>query len=387
MNVRARKEPRQRAEAEAEPGSAAPPSPAGTQAGLELRGLVKRFGGTEALRGIDLVAERGNFVTVLGPSGSGKTTILRVVAGFLAPDQGEVLIDGRDVTRVPPASREIGMVFQNYALFPHMTAADNIAYGLKMRRWTKADRDRRVAEMLELVGLDELGGRLPRELSGGQQQRVAVARALAFRPQLLLMDEPLGALDRELRMRMAVELRRLHKEAGATTVYVTHDREEALTLSDWIVIMHDGRIDAVGTAEELYTRPRNAFVASFFGGHNVAEATLDGLDGDKARVGFAGCDMEVLCGQPLEPSAGRVGLSIPEEALSLTPSGPAPARLELQVLDDLYLGNGVRVTLRTGEGVTLRATLSRDARESIRHGGTLTAYLDTTQVAAVPHER
>ncbi|MFI0482978.1 ABC transporter ATP-binding protein [Actinomadura sp. 9N215] len=383
MNVRARKDPRQE---EGTGPSPAPDAPADAEAGLELRGLVKRFGGTEALRGIDLVAGRGNFVTVLGPSGSGKTTILRVVAGFLAPDGGEVLIDGRDVTRMPPAAREIGMVFQNYALFPHMTAADNIAYGLKMRRWPKQERDRRVADMLALVGLDELGGRLPRELSGGQQQRVAVARALAFRPQLLLMDEPLGALDRELRMRMAVELRRLHQEAGATTVYVTHDREEALTLSDWIVIMHDGRIDAVGTAEELYTRPRSGFVASFFGGHNVAEATMAGLAGDRARVGFAGCDMEVMCGQPLEPS-GRVDLSIPEEALSLAPSGPAPARLELDVLDDLYLGNGVRVTLRTADGVTLRATLPRDARESIRHGGTLTAYLDTSQVAAVPHER
>ncbi|GAA4233724.1 ATP-binding cassette domain-containing protein [Actinomadura meridiana] len=381
MNVRARKEPRQQAAARPDPasGTAAP-------AGLELRGLIKRFGGTEALRGIDLVADRGNFVTVLGPSGSGKTTILRVVAGFLAADLGEVLIDGRDVTRMPPAAREIGMVFQNYALFPHMTAADNIAYGLKMRRWPKADRDRRVAEMLTLVGLDELGGRLPRELSGGQQQRVAVARALAFRPQLLLMDEPLGALDRELRMRMAVELRRLHQEAAATTVYVTHDREEALTLSDWIVIMHDGRIDAVGTAEELYTRPRTGFVASFFGGHNVAEATMVGLTGDRARARFAGCDMEVACGQPLE-RAERVGLSIPEEALSLEPAGAAPARLELHVLDDLYLGNGVRVTVRTDDGVTLRAILPRDAREAIRHGGTVTAYLDTTLVAAVPHDR
>ncbi|WP_067452016.1 ABC transporter ATP-binding protein [Actinomadura macra] len=383
MNVRARKgPPRQEAAAEPGPAPAAPPA----TAGLELRGLIKRFGSTEALRGIDLVADHGNFVTVLGPSGSGKTTILRVVAGFLAPDQGEVLIDGRDVTRIPPASREIGMVFQNYALFPHMTAADNIAYGLKMRRWSKTDRDRRVAEMLELVGLGALGGRLPRELSGGQQQRVAVARALAFRPQLLLMDEPLGALDRELRMRMAVELRRLHHEAAATTVYVTHDREEALTLSDWIVIMHDGRIDAVGTAEELYTRPRTGFVASFFGGHNVVEATLAGLTGDRARVGFAGCDMEVACGQPLEP-AERVILSIPEEALSLTPAGAAPARLEVEVLDDLYLGNSVRVTVRTADGDSLRATLPRDARDSIRHGGTLTAYLDTTQVAAVPHER
>ncbi|MDF5754834.1 ABC transporter ATP-binding protein [Spongiactinospora sp. TRM90649] len=381
MNVRARKKPRQEVVADAP----APPAPPSAPAGLELRGLVKRFGGTEALRGIDLVADRGNFVTVLGPSGSGKTTILRVVAGFLSPDQGEVLIDGRDVTRVPPASREIGMVFQNYALFPHMTAADNIAYGLKMRRWPKPDRDRRVAEMLELVGLGALGARLPRELSGGQQQRVAVARALAFRPQLLLMDEPLGALDRELRMRMAVELRRLHHEAAATTVYVTHDREEALTLSDWIVIMHDGRIDAMGTAEELYTRPRNGFVASFFGGHNVAEATMAGVTGERARVGFAGCELEVACGQPLEP-AERVGLSIPEEALGLTPAGPAPARLELHVLDDLYLGNAVRVTVRTADGVRLRAVLPHDARDSIRHGGELTAYLDTTQVVAVPHE-
>ncbi|MGH3242442.1 MAG: ABC transporter ATP-binding protein [Spirillospora sp.] len=354
---------------------------------IAVKNVSKRFGAFRALDDVSLDIPSGELVALLGPSGSGKTTLLNLIAGFEAPTAGEVFLGQRSITREPPHRRNVGMVFQDYALFPHLTVFGNVAFPLRLRRVPAPEVRARVGETLAMVGLEGLADRLPRQLSGGEQQRAALARALVFQPPLLLMDEPLGALDRELRMRMAVELRRLHKEAGATTVYVTHDREEALTLSDWIVIMHDGRIDAVGTAEELYTRPRNAFVASFFGGHNVAEATMSGLDGDMARVGFAGCDMEVPCGQPLEPSAERVGLSIPEEALSLTPSGPAPARLELHVLDDLYLGNGVRVTLRTGEGVTLRAVLSRDARESIRHGGTLTAYLDTTQVAAVPHER
>ncbi|MCC7022423.1 MAG: ABC transporter ATP-binding protein, partial [Thermomicrobiales bacterium] len=203
---------------------------------LRLRGLRKRFGGVEAVAGVDLALRRGEFLTLLGPSGSGKTTILKMIAGFERPSSGTIELTGRDVSTLSPAERGIGVVFQQYALFPHMSVAENIAYPLKLRRWTPADRQRRVAEMLELVKLGGYGDRYPRQLSGGQQQRVAVARALAFQPALLLMDEPLGALDRALRVGMQEEIRRIHRESGATVLYVTHDQEEALTMSDRVAI-------------------------------------------------------------------------------------------------------------------------------------------------------
>jgi putative spermidine/putrescine transport system ATP-binding protein len=236
---------------------------------LELRGLVKRYGDAVALAGISLEIPAGEFVTLLGPSGSGKTTTLNAIAGFVQPDAGDILMDGKPIAALPPHRRNLGMVFQSYALFPHMRVADNVAFPLRQRKQRKAQIRSRVAEALELVGLAELGTRYPRELSGGQQQRVALARALVFEPRVLLMDEPLGALDKRLREGLQLEFKRIHRELGITFLYVTHDQDEALVMSDRIAVFEGGRIEQVGPPAELYERPTSVFVAKFLGDSNV----------------------------------------------------------------------------------------------------------------------
>ena len=247
---------------------------------LELRGVAKAYGAVVALDHVDLRVGSGELVTLLGPSGSGKTTLLSIVAGFESPSAGEVAIRGRDVARMAPAERGVGMVFQDYALFPHMTVAENVGYGLKVRRRPRRDRERRIAEMLELLRLEGYGDRYPRQLSGGEQQRVALGRALAYDPEVVLMDEPLGALDRTLRVEMEQELRRIQRDLRATVVYVTHDQQEALALSDRVAIMRCGRIVEIGTPEQLYLRPTSSFVASFFANANLLPVESYGVDGD-----------------------------------------------------------------------------------------------------------
>jgi putative spermidine/putrescine transport system ATP-binding protein len=261
--------------------SALPPPGAATGEGtaLRLRGLRKSFGGALAVDGVDLEVRRGEFLTLLGPSGSGKTTTLRMIAGFMAPSGGSIEIDGQDMTRVPPYRRDVGMVFQNYALFPHMTAAQNVAFPLRMRGRPRKEIDRRVADALGLVKLADLGGRYPRQLSGGQQQRVALARAVVFEPRLLLMDEPLGALDRKLRKSLQLEIVHVARQLEATVVYVTHDQEEALMMSDRIAIFSAGRIEQLGSGEDLYDRPASLFVADFIGESNILRGRYE-RDGD-----------------------------------------------------------------------------------------------------------
>jgi putative spermidine/putrescine transport system ATP-binding protein len=238
---------------------------------IRLRGLVKRYGDVAAVDGIDLDVERGEFFTLLGPSGSGKTTTLRLIAGFERPDAGTVELAGTDVSHQPPFARDVNTVFQDYALFPHMSVADNVAYGLRVRKIPKPERRRRTAEALEMVRLPDHGGRRPAQLSGGQRQRVALARAIVNRPQVLLLDEPLGALDLKLRQEMQVELKGIQQEVGITFVYVTHDQEEALTMSDRLAVFNDGRIVQVGAPAEVYERPGSEFVAGFVGVSNVLE--------------------------------------------------------------------------------------------------------------------
>lgn len=277
-----------------EAGRAEPdaPTPADGELVLEISALEKLYGETRALRSVDLCVYRGELVTLLGPSGSGKTTLLKVIAGFEAPSGGEVRLRGRDISRLAPARRGVGMVFQQYALFPHMTVAQNIAYGLKVRHVSRAERERRVGEMLELLRLAGLQERYPRQLSGGQQQRVALGRALVYDPQIILMDEPLGALDKTLRIEMEQEIRSLHRELGATIVYVTHDQEEALALSDRIAIMRDGEIVGLGSPADLYTSPPNAFVASFFANANLlAVEHVQPAEEGMARVRCAGSEI------------------------------------------------------------------------------------------------
>jgi putative spermidine/putrescine transport system ATP-binding protein len=242
-----------------------------TPADIRLRGLEKRYGGVAAVDGLDLDVLRGEFFTLLGPSGSGKTTTLRMIAGFERPDRGTIELGGTDVSDRPPFERDVNTVFQDYALFPHLSVADNVAYGLRVRKVPRAERLRRTDEALEMVRLPSLGGRRPAQLSGGQRQRVALARAIVNRPQVLLLDEPLGALDLKLRQEMQVELKRIQQDVGITFVYVTHDQEEALTMSDRLAVFNHGRIEQVGAPAEVYERPRSEFIAGFVGVSNLLE--------------------------------------------------------------------------------------------------------------------
>jgi ABC-type Fe3+/spermidine/putrescine transport system ATPase subunit len=287
---------------------------------LSLKSLTKRFRSVVAVDDVSIEIGVGEFVALLGPSGSGKTTMLRLLAGFDLPSAGQIVIEGRDVSGLPPAERNIGMVFQHYALFPHMNIRRNIEYGLRMHGWAPADRKARVDELLAMVRLEAVGNRMPHQLSGGQQQRIAIARALAYSPSILLMDEPLGALDRALRIEMAEEIRRIHRTLGTTFIYVTHDRDEAMTLADRVLIMHGGKIEADDSPETLFQRPPTAFVAGFFSGMNVVPAADLGV-----------------------PTSQTVGIS-PGSIRFTQPDSPHIA-LEATILDRLFLGEKIQFVL------------------------------------------
>ncbi|WOH80451.1 ABC transporter ATP-binding protein [Bradyrhizobium sp. BEA-2-5] len=242
--------------------------------GIALRNLQKRYGSAVAVDEVSLCVKPGEFISLLGPSGSGKTTTLMMIAGFEMPDSGQILLDDEDITRLPPHRRELGVIFQNYALFPHMTVAENVAYPLRMRRVAKREVEARVHRALDQVDLGALASRRPHQMSGGQQQRVAIARALVFEPPVLLLDEPLGALDKKLREHLRNEIKTLHKEVGKTMIYVTHDQDEALAMSDRVAVMHQGRIRQVSAPQDLYRRPADLFVAGFVGEVNLISAKL-----------------------------------------------------------------------------------------------------------------
>ncbi|MGW8355090.1 ABC transporter ATP-binding protein [Streptomyces wedmorensis] len=303
---------------------------------IRLTGLRKAYGRTEAVAGVDLEIADGEFFSMLGPSGSGKTTVLRMIAGFETPSGGTVELAGRDVTRLAPFERDVHTVFQDYALFPHMTVEQNVAYGLKVRGVPRAERLVRARAFLARVGLDGLGKRRPAELSGGQRQRVALARALVGRPRVLLLDEPLGALDLKLRERMQVELKEIQREVGITFVFVTHDQEEALTMSDRIAVFHQGRIEQVGTPAEIYERPGSPFVAGFVGTSNL-------LSGDTARR---------VVGTP-----GTYSIRPEKIRIVRDPAAPAASGLATAagtVAEVVYLGDSTRflVDLDTGGRLT-----------------------------------
>lgn len=355
---------------------------------LSLIQVVKSYGASRAVRGVSLDVSSGEFLTILGPSGSGKTTLLKLIAGFVAPTSGSIMIAGRDVSTMAPGGRGIGMVLQHYALFPHLTVEDNVGYPLRIRGVKKADRAPKVAQMLELVGLPTLGRRYPRQLSGGQQQRVALARALAFDPAVLLFDEPLGALDRELRIRMAVELRRVHRETSATMVYVTHDREEAMTLSDRVAIMHDGALEALGTPGDLFQRPATSFVASFFGGHNLLPAVwADAHEPDthqRVSIVCLGRKVEVVCsvsaGGSLE---GPAFLSVPARALRPSRGDASGFGVSGLVQDVRYLGETVLVVSQVAGVGEVTAELSYNECDGIEVGQEMHWSVDTERCVAV----
>ena len=325
---------------------------------LRLENLTRRFGETVAVDGVSLQVAAGEFLTLLGPSGCGKTTTLRMIAGFERPTAGTIAIDGTDVTNRAPNQRNVGMVFQSYALFPNMNVAGNIGYGLKIRKRSKSDIDRRVGELLELIHLEGRGDRFPWQLSGGQQQRVALARALAIEPTVLLLDEPLSALDAKIRVALRHEIREIQRQLGITTVYVTHDQEEALELSDRIVVMSEGRIEQIGTPFEIYNFPATAFVASFVGTLNAMEARI--VDAAAGRLSLGG--HEVRTTSELTGSAGQaVTVALRPEMIALTsPDGSnvvavSPGaemsgtnRLPGTVADVAFLGSVVRVRTTVG---------------------------------------
>lgn len=317
--------------------------------------IVKHLGKTLVLKGVTLEIRPGEFFFVLGPSGCGKTTFLRVLAGFLFPDEGRVFFGDKDVTFVPPHKRNAAMVFQHYALFPHMTVWENVAYGLKVRKLPKSEIERRVREALRLVRLEGFEKRLPLQLSGGQQQRVALARAIAVHPDLLLLDEPLSNLDAKLRAEMRGELRALQRQLGVTTVYVTHDQKEALAMADRIAVMHDGQIAQVGTPTELYRKPRNRFVAEFLGDANVWDGRVKSVYSDLVVVetSFG----EVHCRPPsFTVSEGeKVWVMVRPEAVTVTAnkteSTNLPNAFLARVEQATYLGESVEILARIGETV------------------------------------
>ena len=319
-------------------------------AAVEFQRVTKRLGGRLVLSGIDLVVRRGEFFSLLGPSGCGKTTCLRIVAGFEEPDGGRVLVDGADMAGVPPYRRDVNLVFQSYALFPHLTVARNVAFGLEMQKRPRDETSTRVAEALSMVQLADFGERYPHQLSGGQQQRVALARALVTRPEVVLLDEPLGALDLKLRRGMQVELKRLQRRVGCTFVYVTHDQEEALTMSDRIAVMDRGRVLQVGTPTEVYEQPATRFVADFIGETNLLEGTArpDGA------VALEGGDLVRTAGTPRE---GRVSLAVRPERIEVTsaPRQGAANALPCVVEDTVYAGSDVRYVVRLDGGATVVA--------------------------------
>ncbi len=324
---------------------------------LVLDGLSKSYGNVHALVDMHLSVERGECIGLLGPSGCGKTTTLQALAGFVEATRGRIVLDGRDITHVPPNQRGLGIVFQSYALFPHMTVAQNVSFGLEMRQLPKAERDTRVARMLELVHLGELAARYPRELSGGQRQRVAVARALVIEPPVLLLDEPLSNLDAQLREAMQFELRRIQRKLGTTTLMVTHDQAEALSISDRVVVMHAGRVQQVDAPHRLYEHPQSRFISSFVGKANLLRGRLRGQTVELAN----GLRLPVPAGAGTDGS--EVGLCLRPEKLGFVASadsvgGRLPARIE----ERFFLGSRwlYRVSSALGE---LEVSVSNDGRE------------------------
>jgi spermidine/putrescine transport system ATP-binding protein len=328
---------------------------------IRLTELTKHFRDVRAVDRISMDIRSGEFFSMLGPSGCGKTTTLRMIGGFELPTGGRIELRGRDVTTDPPDKRPVNMVFQNYALFPHLDVGANVAFGLRRKGVERGETARRVAEALDLVHLSGYDRRRPNQLSGGQQQRVALARALVNRPNVLLLDEPLGALDLKLRKQLQVELKRVQTEVGITFVYVTHDQEEALTMSDRIAVMHAGRVEQLGTPEDLYERPRTRFVADFIGTTNLLAGTVDSIDGDCAVIRFGGGELgstaasELSVGQAVELSLRPEAVALRALDAAAAPRAALVPALAGTIEQAAYLGNIVQYLVRTAGGLSITA--------------------------------
>jgi putative spermidine/putrescine transport system ATP-binding protein len=329
---------------------------------VEFIDVEKMYGHFHAVRRLNLSIGRGEFLTFLGPSGSGKTTTLNMLAGFERPSEGVITLDGKSVDRLPPYERNIGMVFQNYALFPHMSVADNVAFPLSVRKLPRAEIGPRVVRALEMVQLERFKDRKPAQLSGGQQQRVALARALVFQPTLVLMDEPLGALDKKLREHMQIELMQIHQMLGVTIVYVTHDQSEALTMSDRVAIFESGAIDQIGTPDELYNKPATAFVAGFIGENNALDGVVERVVGDQCLVALpTGLKTTAMAIGDIRPGA-PVHLTIRPERIGLSgASAQSDNRFQATVDGRIYHGDHQRLLARLASGQILTVKVGPEA--------------------------
>lgn len=356
---------------------------------VELRGVTKRFGEFVAVDRVDLAIRAGEFLTLLGPSGCGKTTLLRMIAGFETPDIGTVLLDGVDVTHAPPYRRNVNQVFQSYALFPHLSVKENIAFGLRMQKARAEERERRVREAIALVSLGGLEDRKPHELSGGQRQRVALARALAPGPEVLLLDEPLSALDAKLRHAMQLELKRLQRQTGVTFVFVTHDQEEALTMSDRIAIVNRGRIEQIGDGHDVYHRPATRFTADFVGHANLLQAELVHASGAGVKVRIDG-GLELLLPLALWPQ-GRTCAVVsirPEKVLVSKTPVAADLSFGATVEEEVFKGAVDHLALKTDSGTRLNAVVANESAllEPIHHGDRVFCGLHVDDLVVVRSE-
>ena len=329
---------------------------------VQLVDLVKRFGEFTAVSGINLQMPSGEFFSLLGPSGCGKTTTLRMIAGFERPTEGQILLDGIDMAQVPPHKRNVNTVFQNYALFPHLTVEENVAFGLRYQKASKQETTKRVGDALELVQLTGFWKRRPTQMSGGQQQRVALARALILNPAVLLLDEPLGALDAKLRKRLQIELKSLQQEVGITFIYVTHDQEEALTMSDRIAVMSQGQVEQVGGPKEIYEEPLTAYVADFLGVSNLMEAVAEGQGPGGCRVKLG--EFQLIAGQGESDTLGPAKVTVRPERVNLEASGATGEnRVPGMVERVVYVGSILQVFVRLAPGRQLQAWIQNEGGE------------------------
>ncbi|MCT7374585.1 ABC transporter ATP-binding protein [Chelativorans salis] len=339
---------------------------------VHLDKITKRFGSTVAVDKLDMEIMAGEFVTFLGPSGCGKSTTLRMLGGFETPNEGRITLGGADVTRLPPNRRDVNMVFQDYALFPHMTVGKNVAFGLELKGKTRSEIDRRTEELLEFLQLGGFRDRTPDQLSGGQRQRVALARALAPDPKLLLLDEPLGALDAKLRAQVQVELKDIQKRTGKTFFFVTHDQDEALTMSDRIVVMNAGRVEQDGTPEELYFRPQSRFVAEFIGETNLLEGTVRGSDGDAIVIDWNGIEVRGSAHGAKPATGDAVMAALRLENVNCYSTRPqAGNAIEGRIVNKLFKGSRTALDIRVGE----------------RDDAVIKAYLDAREADSLPPEQ
>ena len=361
---------------------------------VQLVDLVKRFGEFTAVDGISLQMPSGEFFSLLGPSGCGKTTSLRMIAGFERPTEGQILLDGEDMAQTPPHKRDVNTVFQNYALFPHLSVEENVAFGLKYQKASKQEIRERVGRALELVQMSQFVRRRPNQLSGGQQQRVALARALILNPKVLLLDEPLGALDAKLRKRLQIELKALQEEVGITFIYVTHDQEEALTMSDRIAVMSQGRVEQVGQPKEIYENPATAYVADFLGVSNLMDAEAAGpAPAGPAPAGLAqiGCrvklgEFALVAGQGEPDAVGACKVTIRPERIDIEPQGTSGEnRIPGMVERVVYVGATLQVFLHLASGQTIQAWIPNDGDGQSRDSGdAIVAHLPSDALRVLP---